>query len=112
MIVKTITKNGINQLSNAYGRPVRPETRVPNVTRVLPFEERSETLVVREATLFGRLRSTLLTTLTVAFQDHVTQHRVKSRRLSNSQPFLRSRVIHFALSLSKPSARKPQMSHR
>lgn len=34
--------------------------------------------------------SAFLTTPTVAFQDHTTQRRIKSRRQSNSGPFLRS----------------------
>jgi len=57
-------------------------------------------------------RSALLAAPTVAFEDLATQLRILLRHRSNSRVFLRSRVIHFAVSPSKLSARNPKMNHR
>jgi hypothetical protein len=52
-------------------------------------------------------RSALLAAPTVALQNDATQHRIRALRRSNSWPFLRSWVIHFALPPSKPVCSEP-----
>jgi hypothetical protein len=56
--------------------------------------------------------STSLATPTVAFQDFSVQPRVNLRRLSNSGPFLRNRIIHSVLLPFKLAARGLHTAYR
>ena len=57
--------------------------------------------------------STLLTAPTITLQDFSMQPGIQLRRLSNSRPFLRSRIIHVACSLQKLAAQRLlRMNHR